>query len=396
MEVGLRVALATLLVGLGIGGRVAAAEELPSAGIVAAPPEAVAAPASAPPPAPTPAAAPPPVAAPAPATRAPSPPPLDRAALERARDALYTERTLTGHTFIYPSQSDPAFITTAFGFSQGLAYVRMSGTPILGSPTTVDAALIGVNEQFDLSVRLHERVGLFGRVTGKALIGVDAPSALYLGAQGGYAVGAGLMAMLLRLERTGTQLGVRGTLERVGGAQLSPGALVDELLRTSAKGMSDLFSSQFLQLLLSQTGGWAGKGSLNAAQALGRHFSGQASFELALSSLSATRWDVTKSAPIDNELRSWTFGAGLALTADLSPHAPLAFQAEYRLRSTLSTQIDDASAPSPVPGHFIGGGMYYSGRRDLLLGANAGAMLDTSATLATTQILGELRMHYFF
>jgi hypothetical protein len=303
---------------------------------------------------------------------------------------------LTGHTFIYPSQSDPAFITTAFGFSQGLAYVRMSGAPILGSPTAVDASLVGVNEQFDLGVRLHERVGLFGRITGRALIGADARSALYLGAQGGYAIDAGLMAMLLRLERYGTQIGVRGTLERVGGAQLSPGALVDELFRSPARGLSDVLSDQVMKALLSQTGGWTGKGSLNVAQALGRHFSGQASFELALSRLNATRWDVSKSAAVDTELRSWTFGAGLALTADLNPHAPLAFQAEYRLRSTLSTKIDDASAPSPVPGHFVGGGMYYSGRRDLLLGASTGAMLDRSATLRTVQILGELRMHYFF
>lgn len=384
MKLRLHLALGVVFLALGFGERVARGEELPSAEASAA---AVLAP-----PAPAPAPAP----APVPAARPSSSPPLDRAALERARDALYTERTLKGHTFIYPSQSDPAFITTAFGFNQGLSYVRMSGTPVLGSPTTVDAALVGVEERFDLGLRLHERIGLFGRMTARALIGVDAPSALYLGAQGGYAVDAGLTGMLLRLERYGTQVGVRATLERVGGAQLSPGALVDELLRTTAKGLNDVASGQLVRLLLSKTGGWAGKGSLNVAQAVGRHFSGQASAELAFSSLGASRWDVTQSASVESDVRAWAFAMGVALTADLSPHAPLAFQAEYRLRSTLATTVDGADAPSPAPGHFIGGGLYYSGRRDLLLGASAGGMLDSSATLTTAHVLGELRMHYFF
>ena len=119
---------------------------------------------------------------------------------------------------------------------------------------------------------------------------------------------------------------------------------------------------------------YGGGGSLNFAQALGRYVGGQLMF--GVDGISQTT-----SAPLVGDIKAGTVQVHLGVSPELNfyPKVPIGLLLEYRL--THETGSFDANAQAGIAAdteisatsHRMGGGLYYTGRRDLLLGWIAGA-----------------------
>jgi hypothetical protein len=125
-------------------------------------------------------------------------------------------RTLGGHTFPFAMFVPTSFTATYFGMRAG-GYLRTvpDDPSARGNRTLED---FGVGEAIDLGIRFHERVALQAGAYGLARLGTNVDSLLGSGGQFEYGGHVGLLAKLLRVDATGTQLAVR-TSFGVQGAQ---------------------------------------------------------------------------------------------------------------------------------------------------------------------------------
>jgi hypothetical protein len=151
---------------------------------------------------------------------------------------------------------------------------------------------------------------------------------------------------------------------------------------------------------------YGGGASLNYAQALNRHLGGQMS--VSLGGASAT----TSATFLDNVASShMLFKFGISPAINLHPIAPLGLTLEYRFELDKASYDPNETAGIPqgadvsASGHRGAAGLYYTGRRDLMLGwiAAIASMQDTGRSLydAATEpsaftFAAQFDMRYFF
>ncbi|WP_156041068.1 hypothetical protein [Chondromyces apiculatus] len=313
-------------------------------------------------------------------------------------DTTFSDRTLKGHAFLFPLRSDNAFVTSHLTFAQGVSYENVR---LESGPEFVDLGFAGAVERLDIGIRFHERIGFFGGVDARIAAGIDPLTAFYFGADASVSWRAGAAGMILRSERTGTQLGARLSAQGALDQQVTPFQLVDALIATSEQEeitRADL--DRLIPSLFSRTKSIGGRGSVNLAQALGRHFSAQASLDVDI--MSASRLTHSGAQEVVYTTSSTALGAGIALTMDGMPYAPVALLAEYRLDATVASWTDGPEIEGVPPMHAIVGGIYYTGRRYAQIGVVVSTLIDASMDVAPdvkltrTSIYGQFTIRTFF
>jgi hypothetical protein len=385
-------------------------------------PDAVPRPAEPPPPS----AAPPPDSAPIEPPAVEPPAPVEPPALRESHRAG-TAHTLKGHTFIPAVLIDSAFVETHLTLGAELGHTWEYGI------TLNDTNLTMINYGFGVTAE-HLSAGL--AVTDRFEVGLDATyasslasdinTALY-GSQSAWEVRPGLRIRALRSPSTGTQLGLHFYGDFSGGVRQSPQGVLTEIgnelpsLNNSNMAQSACLAAFDLSCALTAPGynpqttsqysnrQLGGGATLSLAQAFSSLFGVQAALGLEV----AGRSDYAPTQTTGSSVV--TFHAGLAASLDFGPTVPLVLMGEYRF-----TFINETAAVTPtfdagigeVFTHAVSAGLYYTGRRDFVVGAILNATFTTSgvngfdddnpddpqstANPPVTTLSGQVSATYFF
>lgn len=313
-----------------------------------------------------------------PATSASGPAPTGTSPVPPADQA----RTLGGHRFLTPVRFASAFAVTEVGLSIAFSHASYTGYGDRDHVPYV-ADVVGLAERLDVGVRVLPRVALFASVGGRFASGADGQTVLGIGADGAVEWKVGVAGVVARLEETGTQVGARLSVEgHAGGRLVSIEGLVNDSIDTKTVPPADA--------LFGARSGVAGRFSWSVAQALGRHFSAQASLGL------AGGWRYAGDARGADALH---LGFGLAIGADAAPYVPIALLLEYDgdtlLRRGGPREVGPEELLSEENASALLAGLYYSGRPDLLLGVAFGAVMPVGLPGRTVET-GRFELRYFF
>lgn len=300
-------------------------------------------------------------------TASPPGPPLAKRLPREEMD----QRTQKHHAFIAPFLSDSALVTSHFEFRQGAAILSVpSFTDPRYEDTTYDLMMIGAGQSIDVGVRFLWFLGAYAHVDGVAALGANAESALYTGASAALDWEAGGHAMLFRSKKLGMQISLRAKVLGRQSTAVAPGPLVDAFIADPVDTVEELGDGELVNYLVSSQSNIWGGGSLNFAQAFNRMFSVQGSFEVSGGAQTFKSFD---GSDVQTSVTALQLGAGLTGTLDGWPWFPVAAQVEYRWDELLA-MTDDADA---IDTHRLGGGLFYSGHPDLVLGVVANGVLPS-------------------
>jgi hypothetical protein len=300
-------------------------------------------------------------------------------------------RRIGGVTFLLPALGDSAFLLTELGLRQGVTYEQVGSFPV-SSFSRYTLRWAALNEQINFSLRLTEWLGVFVEGDGSATIGLDMPS-LAFSPNGGYAYGGrgGVAIRVFREERSRTQIVLRSygaatsgrTLDLLGlfgavsvreandllqivsqthdVAQL-PGAVQNELY--------GLASTNYTNVVLQRTASWTLGSSLSLAQAVVGPLTFQESFAIEQTLGNEVPFDPTLQDYVTLRSHDVSLLFDAVLSADfISWGVPLGVSAEYAATKTYrNIQGVNVYVPSSQN---VGGGLFYTGRRGLEVGAMA-------------------------
>jgi len=285
--------------------------------------------------------------------------------------AASSGRVLGGHTFVFPGSFQPAFVTTHFGFQQGIASLSAPGIP-LTETEKFDLKAFGVVESFDFGAAIFDNVGLILQGEGSAIVGANGDSATLIGGLGNFAGAFGPIWSFLRTDST--VVSVFGQLTYGKGLHVSPMAYVNSVM--SGGGLGDTDS------LLNTSGKSGFQGGISAAQGLGDLLGVQLSVQYSAA---------TEKQEDEEDDDKWLWVSGTAsLDLNRSAGIPTALAFEY------SHQMDRVEDETQK---LVGGALNYSGREDLQLGIFLGSMLfdeNESFPEGRSFFYGKFTMRYFF
>lgn len=318
-----------------------------------------------------------PAAAPAPAaepTGTAMPEPFKATDASKDTDAtLNRDRSVGGHQFIFPAFVQSPFIATYLGLRIRLAQFRVPNLPTTLGPLSLTA--VTFYESFDGGLKLTDWLGVFINAEGRSLLSTNLKSLIYQGATFDYGGSAGLLLRLLRSDRTGTLVSLRGSFGYTTGQVASFAPLFGTADTTVALRTAILTSGPG-EVIRTPVSATAAQGGVTAAQALGRLFGLQASLGLGWTTSSLEPFNVTTGTRTKRTVDGVTYRLGLAASMDLAPkRVPLAVMAEYSLsRQPSVSQVVGADELRAISTLYAG--VYYSGRKDLQLGLGAGVELN--------------------
>jgi len=280
---------------------------------------------------------------------------------------------LAGHSLIPPLEFDSAFVTTHFKFMQGVGILEMPDAVVPEHGLRIDLMLVGLVERVDVAVRLHQRIGIFARGQGQAVVGTNEETALVIGgkATGNWEVGGNVM--LFRNPRKGTQMGFRAKMRGSVGKTIAPFEIIEWILEHPGMTVDDLLASRVFNRMIGDEGGTGFGLSVNLAQTLNSNAGFQTSLEYRSGSSTLEFFDGTET--VEASVHTNRMMGGFSIDADFEPFAPLALQFEYRYSLTLQETIEVLLTEDYIQNHLIGGGLYLLLRKDTLLGAAASYLM---------------------
>jgi hypothetical protein len=341
-------------------------------------------------------------------------------------------RTLGGHTFPYPRYLDSAFVATTFHVGAGVEFYSQSevesgfqASAGEAQSFSYDRDLVFARLRAGFDLAPWDVFAVSFEAEYLAQVGVSEQSLFLFGADTGYDLEPGVKARLWRSQSGATQLGLHVLGDFSGGLQAVPQGLLRELAVELAAIAQDqgrincLVAADFecafkevdlitaIQLHRKHYGAEA---LLNLAHAFSPLFGGQ--FTLGLGgAYSNYSWRYLG----DIDTGTFVLDAGLGPTFDFYPDFPLGLTLEYRF--TLEHNVYSATAgPEGQPtieeatsdtaiGNRLAAGVYFTGRRDLMLGAIVGlSFVDESAEIGKTAadqpkatiVAIQFDMRYFF
>lgn len=287
----------------------------------------------------------------------------------------FGDRTLAGHTFIYPLLQEGAFVTTHFGIRQGFALETIPQFP-LASLGTFNLSATGLAQNFDLGVQILPWLGVYGNAEGTVATGADIDSLLLFGGQFTFDGEGGLVGRIARFESTGSQLAARLYGGGGTGRDLGILQLVSSVVSNTKATLGSVVHGNFGKYVLTPVSNNEFGGLLHAAQAAGRFVGVQAAVQVQSRRDTTSPFDATTNSNVDSTISSTSVQASAGVDVDGSPaHVPLGAMAEYQF------QFNDASASgasASSTSNLIGVGLYYTGRRNLLLGLGGKTALGQS------------------
>ena len=287
-------------------------------------------------------------------------------------DDQTNQRALNGHYFL-PSEKVPdPFTSTHFGSSTAFGYLRIGATIDNGDGTTqnLDLKLLMIRQSLDLQVGMGAigpaSFALRVRAAANAVVGINADSALYVPASLGYDYGVGLVAKPWGCRYF--QFALSLDFDRNTSYLLSPETALHNSLdqgSLTSKGLLSKSNTTDLVPGLSL--------ALSPYKVIGL-----------MSSLRYV-WEHVDGGATDHML-DW----GLVLSLDLNTvlSVPIGLQGVYELVKTYNASKDLQ--------HYGGGGIWYTGRKDLALGVEAIATKSGLLGFSQTTIEGQFRLRYYW
>ena len=289
-------------------------------------------------------------------------------------------RTLAGHTFLYPVTHRGAFVTTDFGVAQGVYQESIPSVP-LPFGGTADLSILGAVTSANLGVKITDWLGVQANGSGLALVGSNGTSVLYAGGKlntGGYLAP---IVRIARIRSTGTQISARAQMGWLAGDALDlPRFLVvGRSVLASASSAPDATSAaagiargiiqgHIVRTALTGSDVFGLDTSVEAAQAIGPMAGVQAAVVLERRVIGLTFHDPSAGDTRESATR---YDALFDLSAEWdgsSVHVPVAAILEYELNARLSGTGDGQLDQDSSTVHTLGAGVYYSGRQDLQVG----------------------------
>ena len=303
-------------------------------------------------------------------------------------------RSVGDYAVYAPQYSEPATLTTHFGFEQGLALLHLPEVSVQGVDEPQEVALTGLVESIDVGARLNERMALEARFEGQAVVGTNPTSAYHLGGTFG-AAGEGHAAVrLLSDEALNLRIVGRGGLRMTDGRQIQPSAIVQRVLEDPERSAAEVANGRIASLLVRRETGQMAFGSLSAVKGFWRRFVVQTSAEIR--SGRATLEITGRDREIETGVTRHRFAVGAALSAHARPILPVALQLEYRLSYLLQHPDRPVALDDVVPQDTVSTGLFLAGWPDLTLGLRASTLLRRDRLEHRQFWFGQFVMRYFF
>lgn len=319
-------------------------------------------------------------------------------------DAMSGARTLRGHTFPLPRLvPGGAFAASSFYVGTSAEFYRqpdVDGRSPGGDAILYDRNLAFVRMRYGVDYAIHERLAVGLDADYLAMVGANENSILLYGGQTGYDFRPHMRGVIFRDTDSGSQLAVTGYATLEGGIRAVPqGALndineqIEDFDEEDAAGCIESMSTDCadvdtdvassLAVTQSRRGGGGG---LTFAQALGSMLGLQlgATFEAANKVVQSGA--IGSASALDLRV-----AAGIGPTLDLGEHFPVGAALAYRFEWNQSRWKPNDNVGLPDGGevlaiyHRTSAGLYYTGRRDLMLGWTGGfaVLQDSERAIAT-------------
>jgi hypothetical protein len=270
-------------------------------------------------------------------------------------------RTLAQHRYLPPMLAESAFITSHVGTRLGFLSLKVPGVVTNGRRRDLRAS--GLTQTFDVGVKLYDLVGLYGTAQGSVKSGIDAGSAFELGAGLDASFQLGGVVRLLRLPQLGSELSVR----IAGGLALHNTFNVKPFVDATVAGRPNL------SLLVTPARSRQVVASFHFAQTIVESVGLQTAVTLRGSKATLRPFDGAAGARLDVKRDDFTVDVSFALSFDAARFGvPVALMPEYQVaRQSLTSRSRGSKVDFSYRTQRIGGGLYYTGREDLVLGVGA-------------------------
>ncbi|HEY6879866.1 MAG TPA: hypothetical protein VI299_17680 [Polyangiales bacterium] len=284
-------------------------------------------------------------------------------------------RTLAQHTYIPPLLQQSAFVTSHFGVRQGFSSLVVPNVATdLGRQ---DLRANGFTQSFDLGLKLFEFIGLYATAFGTVNSGTNAASAFDLGANLEAGFRAGGVLRLLRLPQVGTQLSLRVS----GGLGSVNEINVDQFLEAAQQDTAQLPAirrDSALALLVTPARAVLFGTSVHWAQTIVPALALQTSVAFGRSNTTSRPFDLGDGRRAEVTRDERIVETSFALSLDLASfRVPVALMPEYQLvREAVSARDGALRRDFHYRSQRVGGGIYYSGRPNLVLGVGAFTALN--------------------
>jgi len=322
-------------------------------------------------------------------------------------EAEQDDRFLKGHQFLRPFGFPMAMPTTNVGVGLGYAYVNFKYDEAIDMIVVNEDEINvgGLNENLDFEVEFLDRFSLEFLLDGRAVVGADEASVLLAGGQALWMVQAIPKVMIYQNDKWGTCLSAGAGFTYDQGIQTSPAFLMVQLLENVVEEIEEISKSgnfteddlrDMAQIKLSEAtikySGYGIEPALLIAQTLHPVFGVQLGIRYYYG------LDYTVDAPelfgetvMEETDPPTALSIGGAGTFDLNPisrvHLGMKAEVDYEMEYAEDEDTDTLT---------FGGGVMYTGRKDLELGATLYNETFTTEDMDTSTFFMILNMRYFF
>lgn len=323
---------------------------------------------------------------------------------KKKKDVQMDDRKLGGHKYLRPLMFPLAIPTTNVGVGLGYAYFTAQMDEELDLIVLKEDSFTsaGLNEVLDFEISFLKRFSFEMMLEGRALVGADENSALVYGGRGMYMAKAIPKVMAFQKEKWGTCLSFSTDLIWDQGVWSSPAVLMVQMLQNvedllvkientgqiSQNDLEDVAKVKLKEAMVVETT-FGVRPSLLFAQTFHPVFGVQVGIRY--------HYGITQNVDAP-ELMEWEEGdpptailIGTAATFDLNPiskaHLGFKLEADYEMEQ------DDGEDWTTLT---LGGGVTYTGRKNLELGATFYREAGEGEDMTETDYFLILNMRYFF
>jgi hypothetical protein len=319
-------------------------------------------------------------------------------------------RTIGDTRFMLPALADSAFVVSEFGFWQGINYQSVPNYPV-STFARYNLSWVEFQERVDLAVRITPWLGLYGQGIAAGALGVDAPSLLFEGGGLDFSGKGGIVLRVLRSETTRSQLAIRAYGGGDAGRTLDlPDFLegfasdaardainiaktttnLDQLPGELKNAALTLANTNYSALIFYRSSAVTTGGSLHYAQGIVGPLTVELSAELARTWGQQKPFNPGSQQFVSVPTTDTTFTFDGVLSVDFNRwRVPFGLSAEYAgVAEERSLTGSSFYLPST---QYAGGGVWFTGRRGLEIGALAFTQHELKAVsgFGTQQVSGK-------
>jgi hypothetical protein len=309
-------------------------------------------------------------------------------------------RTIGDTTFLLPAWAESAFVLTEFGLREDIEYELIPNFPV-ASFGLYDLSWVQFQETVDFAIRVTPFLGVYAEGTASGALGPDTASLLFKGGGLDFGGKGGAVLRLYRNEASRSQVamrvygggdsgrtldlidffgafgiqaahGLQNAVSQASNANQLPATITNEAIALADTNYSPIVFYQASSIMVGTSLHYAqalvGPLTIQLSAALERTWGRQRPYDLGLqdfANISTTDTTITFDEVLSADFNRWS--------------VPLGVSAEY-LGTKTYRELNGSSVYIPST-HYIGGGLYFTGRR----GLEIGALLFTRRNLQAAQ-----------